>query len=47
MKDYTNMGPLVIDPTTEKAIPKDNGNKDWQRVQAEIAAGEAQLVSPS
>ena len=47
MKTYTDLGLAVIDPASGAMIPKDTRNNDWQRVQAEIAAGNAQLQAPA
>ena len=44
IKQYINYPDGVVDQATWQKIPKDPANKDWQRVLAEIAAGESELT---
>ena len=45
MKQYQEIDPsTVCDPEMNIFIPKDDGNRDWRRVQREVEAGEAKVV---
>jgi len=47
MKTYSDHGEQIYDAATGAAIPKDIGNRDWQRVLAEVAEGTAHIAPPA
>jgi hypothetical protein len=45
MKQYREVNASTIhDPQTNTFIPKVPGNAEWDRVQREVAAGEAEIL---